>query len=247
MLPSRNHGVVLNGMGFGGRMTWAAGVFNNWIDSEESFDDTANQFVGRVTSVPFTSADESNLVHLGFGVRHTDAKQGIRYQTEPEFNQSPTFVDTGLLTASNALTYNLEAYWRKGPYWLGFEHIRSDVDSPEIGNPSFDGYHISASWALTGEMRSYRKRSGSFDPLPVAKSVNQGGWGAWELAARYSSLDLSDGLVDGGDMDITSVGLNWWLTRVAQFSLNYRYITLDQGGIEGDSSGITSRIVLILD
>jgi phosphate-selective porin OprO/OprP len=186
-------------------------------------------------------------VHLGFGVRHTDAKQGIRYRTEPEFNKSPTFADTGLLTANNALTYNLEAYWRKGPYWLGFEHIKSDVDSPEIGNPSFDGYHISASWALTGEMRSYRKRSGVFDPLPVAKSVNQGGWGAWELAARYSNLDLSDGLVDGGDMDIISVGLNWWLTQVAQFSVNYRHITLDQSGIEGSSSGITSRIVLILD
>ena len=57
----------------------------------------------------------------------------------------------------------------------------------------------------------------------------------------------ADGLVDGGDMDIISVGLNWWLTQVAQFSLNYRYITLDQSGIEGRSTGITSRIVLILD
>ena len=121
------------------------------------------------------------------------------------------------------------------------------MDSPEFGDPSFDGYHLSASWAITGEMRSYRKRSGVFNPLPVARSVNQGGWGAWELAARYSNLDLSDGLVDGGDMDIISVGLNWWLTQVAQFSVNYRHITLDQGGIEGDSSGITSRIVLILD
>ena len=247
MLPSRNHGIVLNGMGLNGWMTWAAGAFNNWIDSEESFDDTANQVVGRVTWVPFASADESNLVHLGFGARHTDAKQGIRFRTEPEFNQSSDFVDTGLLTANNALTYNVEAYWRKGPYWLGFEYIKSDVDSPEFGDPSFDGYHLSASWAITGEMRSYRKRSGVFNPLPVARSVNQGGWGAWELAARYSNLDLSDGLVDGGNMDIISVGLNWWLTQVAQFSVNYRHITLDQSGIEGSSSGITSRIVLILD
>ena len=247
LLPSRNHGIVLNGMRSDGWMTWAAGAFNNWIDSDESFDETANQFIGRLSWVPVVSSDESNLLHLGFGLRHTDAKQGIRYQTEPEINLSPTYADTGLLTANSALTYSLETYWRKGPYWLGFEYIRSDVESPEFGNPNFDGYHISASWVMTGEQRGYRKRSGTFDPILVARSVDQGGWGAWEGAFRYSNLDLSDGLVDGGDVDIYSLGLNWWLTQVMQFSLDYRYITLNQGGIEGDSSAITSRLVLLLN
>jgi len=247
MFPGRNHGIVLNGMRSDGWMTWGFGAFNNWIDTKESFSDTSNQLVGRVSWVPLVSADESNLLHLGFGLRHSDAKQGIHYQTEPEINLSPTFVDTGLITANSALTYNLEAYWRKGPGWFGFEYIRSDADSPEFGDPSFDGYHLSASWALTGEIRAYRKRSGLFDPLPVTRPVSQGGWGAWEAAYRYSNLDLSDGSVEGGELDIHSIGLNWWLTHVTQFSFNYRYTTLDQGGIEGNSSAITSRLLLILD
>ena len=74
MFPSRNHGIVINGMRSDGWMTWAGGAFNNWIDSDESFDDTANQLVGRVTWVPLVSDDESNLLHLGFGLRRTDAK-----------------------------------------------------------------------------------------------------------------------------------------------------------------------------
>jgi len=247
MLPSRNHGVVLNGMRSDGWMTWAAGAFNSWFDSDISFDEAANQLVGRASWVPLVSNDESNLLHLGFGLRHTDAKQGVRYRTEPETNLSPTFVDTGLLTANSGLTYNLETYWRKGPYWLGVEYIRSDLNSPEYGNPSFDGYHFSASWVMTGEQRAYRKRSGTFDPILVAKSVDQGGWGAWEGAFRYSNLDLTDGSVDGGEMDIYSLGLNWWLTQATQFSLNYRYTTLNQGGVEGDSSVITSRLLLLLN
>ena len=247
MFPARNHGIVLNGMRSDGWMTWGFGAFNNWIDTEESFSDTANQLVGRVSWVPLVSADESNLLHLGFGLRHSDTKQGIQYQTEPEINLSPTFVDTGLITANSALTYNFEAYWRKGPGWFGFEYIRSNTDSPEFGDPSFDGYHLSASWALTGEIRSYRKRSGLFNPLPVSRPVSQGGWGAWEAAYRYSNLDLSDGNVEGGELDIHSLGLNWWLTQITQFSLNYRYTTLNQNGIEGNSSAITSRLVLILD
>ncbi|RLA40798.1 MAG: porin, partial [Gammaproteobacteria bacterium] len=73
------------------------------------------------------------------------------------------------------------------------------------------------------------------------------GWGAWEGAFRYSNLDLTDGSVDGGEMDIYSLGLNWWLTQATQFSLNYRYTTLNQGGVEGDSSVITSRLLLLLN
>jgi phosphate-selective porin OprO/OprP len=247
LFPSRNHGIVINGMRSDGWMTWAAGAFNNWIDSDESFEDTASQLVGRLSWVPLVSDDESSLVHLGFGLRHTDAKQGIRYRTAPEISQAPDFADTGSLSANDALTYNLEAYWRKGPGWFGGEYIRSDIDSPEFSNPSFDGYHLSASWAITGEMRTYRKRSGLFNPLPVARPTSAGGWGAWEAAYRYSSLNLSDGLVDGGELNIHSVGVNWWLTHVTQFSLNYRRTTLNQDGTEGDNSAVVGRLVLILD
>lgn len=31
--------------------------------------------------------------------------------------------------------------------------------------------------------------------------------GAWELGVRWSSIDISDGLVDGGEMDILSLGV----------------------------------------
>jgi phosphate-selective porin OprO/OprP len=247
LFPSRNHGIVINGMRSDGWMTWAAGAFNNWIDSDESFEDTASQLVGRLSWVPLVSDDESNLFHLGVGLRHTDAKQGIRYRTAPEISQAPDFADTGLLSANDALTYNLESYWRKGPGWFGAEYIRSDIDSPEFSNPSFDGYHLSASWAITGEMRTYRKRSGLFNPLPVARPTSAGGWGAWEAAYRYSSLNLSDGLVDGGELNIHSAGVNWWLTHVTQFSLNYRRTILNQEGIEGDNSAVVGRLVLILE
>ena len=247
LLPARNHGVALSGAADGAWVTWAVGAFNNWIDSDESFSDTSNQLVGRVTWVPVVSHDESNLLHLGLGLRHSDAKQPFRAASEPEFNNAPLFADTGTLSADNLMTYNLEAYWRKGPYMVGFEYLGTDVESSDFGDPFFSGYHITGSWAITGETRAYRKRSGTFDPLPVAKPVNQGGWGSLETAIRYSRLDLTDGTVDGGDMDIFSLGINWWLTRASQFGVNCRYITLDRDGIQGDSLGLNARILLMLD
>ena len=125
--------------------------------------------------------------------------------------------------------------------------MSNDVDAPALGDPTFDGYHVTGSWILTGEMRAYRKRTGIFGPVPVAKSVNQGGWGAWEVAFRWSDLDLTDGLIDGGEMDILSLGLNWWLTPTFNVNMNYRYITLDRFGVEGNSSGFMTRVLLMLE
>lgn len=247
MLPSRNIGAVLSGRAFDQRMTWAGGVFNDWFDTDVSLGDSATQFVGRITWLPLISQDESNLLHLGLGLRYTDAKEGLRYFTEPEFNQAPDFVDTGLLDADSSLTWNLEASWRKGPLWLLGEYIYNDVDAPELGNPGFSGYHLTASYALTGEMRGYNRKSGTFRAVPIAKSVNQGGWGAWEFSARWSGVDLNDGLVEGGDLEIYSLGLNWFLTPLLHVNVNYRWITLDRFGVEGESSGFMTRLVMGLE
>ena len=251
LMPSRNVGAVISGTALDQRMTWAGGVFNDWFDTGTSFSDGANQLVGRVTWLPFITEDESNLLHLGFGMRYTDANEGLRYSTEPEFNKAPLYVDASvngaLFAAESAMLYNLEASWRKGPYWLHAEYVDNDVNAPAVGNPDFSGYHVTASWILSGEMRAYNKRAGILGPVPVAKTVNLGGWGAWEVGVRWSDLDLTDGLIDGGKMDILSLGFSWWLTPVFNFNMNYRFITLDRFGVEGDSSGLNVRLLLMLE
>ena len=137
--------------------------------------------------------------------------------------------------------------WRKGPFWLASEYFRTAVKNPVLENPVFDGYYVSASWVLTGEMRPYNKKNGLFRPIPVSRTVYQNGKGVWEIAARFSDVTLTDGKVEGGDMQIGSLGLNWWLTPFFSFGVNYRYIWNNQNELDGTSSGFTTRILLILD
>ena len=85
-----------------------------------------------------------------------------------------------------------------------------------------------------------------FGGVPVAKSVYQNGKGAWEFAMRWSNLDLDDGLIHGGKLDIASAGLTWWLNPIFGINVNYRYIWNELDGIKGESSGINSRLMLIL-
>ena len=46
---------------------------------------------------------------------------------------------------------------------------------------------------ITGEQRLYNASTAAFDGPAVAHpfSLSDGGWGAWELAARYSDADLN--------------------------------------------------------
>jgi phosphate-selective porin OprO/OprP len=243
----RNVGIRVNGTALEQRVAWAGGVFNDWFDEGQRFNESANQVIGRISGLPYANRDESHLLHLGLGVRYTDAREGIRYGASPEFNQAPIYVFTDSLEANFALTYDLEVSWRRGPFWISAEFLRNKIEAPQLNNPVFGGFHVSGSWILTREMRSYNKRNGTFGAVPVSRSVYQGGPGAWEIAARYSSLSLSDGLVDGGEMDIFSLGVNWWLTPTFGVNINYRYIMLNRYGIRGRSSGIMYRLLLMLE
>jgi phosphate-selective porin OprO/OprP len=212
MLPARNIGVVMSGTLLEDRMTFAGGIFNNWLDKHQpkSIDDNATQFIGRITAVPWMSPDTSTLLHLGAGYRYSNAREETRALAEPEFKQAPVFVDTGLFDADELNTYQAEISLRSGPYWLHGEYLMGELDAPSLGDPDFNGYHLTASWVVTGEMRAYNKRVGIFDRYQIARDVNQNGWGAWELSTRFSSLDLNDGNIRGGEMDILSAGVNWW-------------------------------------
>ena len=246
MFPTRNVGVTLYGTAANERVAWAAGLFNDWLVEGESLGDSATQTVGRITWLPFVSDDESQLVHMGLGIRYTNAKQGLAYGSRPETGNMPRFVDTDEFDAESSTLYNWELGFRRGRLWLMAEYSDNHIDAPDVGNPNFTGYHLSGAWSLTGEMRGYKNNRGVFSGLPVAQSVLQGGKGATELALRYSSIDLTDGLIAGGEMDIATLQFNWWLTTSLAVSLNYRRSWTDRHDLEGEMDAFVARVMLIL-
>jgi phosphate-selective porin OprO/OprP len=96
-------------------------------------------------------------------------------------------------------------------------------------------------------MRAYNPSSGVFGGVPVSRSVYQRGKGAWELTTRWSQLDLEDGAVTGGELDIASLGLTWWLTPFFGVNANYRYIWNTREGTENETQGLNARLMLILE
>ena len=51
--------------------------------------------------------------------------------------------------------------------------------------------------------------------------MRDGGPGAWELAARYSYLELDSSGIDGGILHDWTLGLNWYLSHNVRAMLGY--------------------------
>ncbi len=248
LLPARNIGIVVSDVFMKDRMTWAAGVFNNWYEVDRSFSDNPTVVTGRVSALPYLSEDESNLLHIGIAGRYSNAAGGIQYKAKTEIFSGPVMVDTDLIDdASSTFHYGLEMAWRKGPLIVISEYLQSNVRSVAFDDPGFSGLYVVASYVLSGEMREYNKRSGTFNRIKVANGLNSGGWGELEVFSRWSSFHLNDQNINGGAMNTWSLGLNWTPVMSVQTNINYRYSTLDRMGERGANHGMVVRLSFILE
>ncbi len=198
-------------------------------------DDEGKSVTGRFVVAPIMEKDE--LLHLGVSARHRkpDADQdSVRFRSRGESNViDGRLVDTGVIAnVDDWQTYAVEGRYTYGPIAFMAEYNLTEVNRDGAADVEFDGGYVSASYFLTGEQRGYKVKNGTYgrvkplDPF----SLSEGGIGAWEIAARYSNLDLNDGPILGGELDAYTVGLNWYPTAYSKFMLNYVINETDQNG-----------------
>jgi phosphate-selective porin OprO/OprP len=166
--------------------------------------------------------------------------QTLTLSDRPELRIDPTTILTtgAIANVSSAQVYSVEAAGSYGPLFFQGEYFFYNVDRLAFtGLPSlsFNGGYAQASWAITGESRPYLTGSAAYTNIVPANpfSLNGGGWGAWEVAARYSFVDLNDRLgfadgVAGGKQTIYTAGLNWYPNRNVRFMINYLHTSIDK-------------------
>ena len=241
LVPSRNGGLMLHDSLDGDvPFTWAAGIFrntNDFGDDKVNNNGDGNEESGayngtaRVTVAPVFNKDEGQVVHLGLAasLRTDDDGRTNRFRVAPENHFSPRLADTGSIASDGYNLYGAEAAWTQGPISLQGEYMMADVDQIGASTANFSAYYFLASFFLTGEHRPYK--NGLFQRVKPKNNLGQGGSGAWELTARYSSVDLNDAGVQGGELTGITGGVNWYLNPNARVMLNYVHAELDNAPV----------------
>jgi len=183
----------------------------------------------------------------------------VRLRDRPEIRVDGTrLIDTGNIDATSVLAPGVEIALRYKALVIQAEHFWYLIDrrrpaiGPALPDPDFSGYYIQASYSLSGEPRRYNAQNGAFTSPRPAKFVggkdDTSGLGAWEVAARYSVVDLNYnegvaggalpvGGIRGGRQETWTLGLNWYLNQATRLSADYQYVDVDRLSPGGTAFG----------
>lgn len=178
-------------------------------------DDRGRGAAARLTVTPIHSA--GTVVHLGIAAFTEKPRSKVDFDNKPESRVADVdLVNTGRIDdVSRINRTGLESAWRTGPFSLQGEWMQTTIRR-NAGTPdaNLDGWYVGGSWVLTSEARPYK--NGEFKGI---RPLGPGG--AWELAARYSRINLDDGDVRGGKERNITVGLNYYLNEHLRIMFNY--------------------------
>ncbi len=230
--PQRQVGLNLLDSFWNERATTQLGVFSTdfaddadgigvW-DSEEN--DGGYAITGRFTLVPWAK-DTCRFLHVGASASYRTTDE-IRFRARPGLSKGPFTADTGVLGSlddDSLWIWNgeLALVWRS--FHASAEATLVEVDETALGSPSFSAWYLQAGWFITGETRGYNWKNGTWAITKPCCSFLDNSCcclGAFELVARYDTLDLNDGTVQGGELSNITVGLNWHLNAHARIMLD---------------------------
>jgi len=250
--PNRDMGLQMVGEVKQGVVAYAIGVFDGANDGSSIDGDTnkAKDVAARVFLLPFKSNNTSPLQGLGFGFAVTGGEQDGALPGYKTTAQQTFFTYSSSAVADGQrYRYSPQAYFFYNSFGFLTEYISSEqwvkkADVREkVRNTS---WQVAGSYILTGEKATYGSLSPKKPFDPKAKT-----WGAMEVAARYSQLDIADDAFTYGFADITksaskakelAVGFNWYFNKFAKLQIDYGYTTFDGGSAKGDRN--TEKVVL---
>lgn len=262
LVPGRSTGIMVQNAAFDSRLWGALGWFR--VDSDNlGFDNGDGDYAltTRITGLPLWQENGRRLIHLGAAYSYREYRDPApgggnlpAYTSRVTTLGTPLLLNTGIIKDANrGANFGAEFAAVLGPLSFQAEFVDVHLDE-EHGRQDLNywGAYFYASWFLTGEHRRYNKCTAAFDRvIPLQNFVCTAGnpcdtkimrilvgKGAWELAARYSIVDLSGGLfrpvngllpgnttqsLEGGTGVLRewTFGLNWYWNPNARIMFNY--------------------------
>jgi phosphate-selective porin OprO and OprP len=288
LLPYRDLGFKVGGTFGGGLLNYDLGVFDGVLDSGSTDGNptpdlnSTGKFTweGRAFAKPFLNLDGSFWSGFGVGVaasyvnNHgtaTSTTTNALLASYKTTGQQPLFsyrsnTQAGGSVSNATIAQGIERrltpqffFYRKSLGLLG-EYVQVDQQvqrqvsaGARDANLHHDAWQLQGSYFITGEDEAY-------DKAAPRRELGHGGFGAWELVARYHAIHFDNDAFDGAASSFANpataaraahavgVGLNWYLNRNVKTQLDYEVTHFDGGSASGNRPNeqvLTSQFALI--
>ena len=240
---------------------WRFGTFNQQlIQSTGNYvsDSWQMEFAGRLANTWWYDESSGGRGYGHWAVSGAYANPGggapgqapnqAQFQTRPEARSSSRWLDTGTIVgARDYELLGLENVWNFGPLQITGEYQNVWLQRQGNTDLNFYGAYVYVAYFLTGEHMPWDRESGTLDRIypfenfflvDTCRDGVRGGWGAWQVAYRWSYADYTDQDIMGGVGESHTVGLNWYWNAYSRMQFNCGYGDIDEHApVAGFSSG----------
>lgn len=209
-----------------------------------------------------TAASDDRVLQPGSTLKSEANILGVNLLgTQPLTCVAATAQLVGQNCVKDVVNYGAELVASYGPFSVQGEYLGMHYDrdpgllsffntggnhAPGGTSINFDGFYVYGTWYLTGESRAaaYASYPDEFNApgndnvkqIKILRPVSAGGYGAWELAARFSEINLNDGSflfaqpvgarsnIQGGRQSDFTLGLNWYPDIGIRFMANWVHV-----------------------
>lgn len=240
--PGRDIGVMLHANLFDGILGYGVGIFNGNGRNRKRDENDDKDLAGRVYLRPFRKSGIPFLEGLQVGGAFTwGNQQGTVSNIVVPGSETGivTWNKTGVKSDGRRKRSGAEMAWVAGPFSLKGEWMKTRWDNLKVAGLRDDldvaGWYVSASWFLTGEKKNLKE--GIFGRVTPNHAFNplEGGWGAFELAARVESFGADRGIfklrpqgqskqrfaTGTNRAHSFALGVNWYPHNMFRVSVNY--------------------------
>jgi phosphate-selective porin OprO/OprP len=241
---SRRFGIVSYGLSEDDAWNWRYGAYKSQdiqnlgtVLSTPFVEDYQAEFAGRLANTLWYDQGSGGRGYAHWAIVGTAASTDptapttstARFQTRPEARTENRWIDTGIIPGADSYQLlGLESVLNFGPLHIEAEYQHVLMQRVDADDLQFGGGYIYASWFLTGEHMVWDRETGQLGrAIPFTNFFRvrtdegiDGGWGAWQVAARYSHADLTNRDIRGGISDEITLSLIWYFNPNSKLIFN---------------------------
>lgn len=221
------------------KLSWALGIARDTTEEAseglQAVDKGEDDFFlhGRFSFLPSYSELGRHMIHLGVsGALIKPQDDTLVWGIWPEvYTDDVELYPLAIIdNAKKSMIGVLEFRYVEGPFWMQSDYFYNKTERDTADDLTFSSFYVEAGYFLTGHQTLFSPLAINGQVLPTpATNRKLGQWGAWEIQARYSQLDLrskefqggATALGDGAEVTNYTLGLNWFINQHIKIGINY--------------------------